>query len=88
MRKIALIGMVLLAAASVGCSNKSQQGTEEQAAPAPATQEAAPAQQSGTGTMDNQAAPAPAPAPAPGNDQGASQGNAAPSAPQGNGNAQ
>jgi hypothetical protein len=53
MRKIALIGMVLITLTTLGCSKKSEQPTtESQMAPAPASQEAAPT-------------PAPAPAPAP-----------------------
>jgi hypothetical protein len=73
MRKIAVIGLVLLTAAAVGCGKKSQEGAAEQAAPAPApapaAQEAAPApapQPSDTMENHDQAAPAS------GNDQGMS----------------
>jgi len=44
MRKIALIGMVLITITTLGCSKKSEQpATENQMSPAPASQEAAPA---------------------------------------------
>jgi len=44
MRKIALIGMVLITLTTLGCSKKSEQpATESQMSPAPASQEAAPA---------------------------------------------
>jgi len=50
MRKIALIGMVLITITTLGCSKKSEEpATQSQMSPAPASQEAAPA-------------PAPAPA--------------------------
>lgn len=55
MRKIALIGMVLIALTAVGCTKKSEESSESQMAPAPSSQEAAPAASSSQET-----APAPA----------------------------
>jgi hypothetical protein len=80
MRKIAVIGLMLLTVAVVGCGKKAQEGAEDQAAPAPAAQEAAPApapapQQPDAMQNHDQAAPATPAAPAapePGNDQGMS----------------
>jgi hypothetical protein len=44
MRKIALIGMVLITITTLGCSKKSEEpATQSQMSPAPASQEAAPA---------------------------------------------
>jgi hypothetical protein len=45
MRKIAILGIVLLSVAAFGCSKKPAENSETQMAPAPATQEAAPATQ-------------------------------------------
>lgn len=48
MRKIAVLGMMLLTLSALGCSKKTEeQAKETQMAPAPATQEAAPAPMQG-----------------------------------------
>jgi len=55
MRKIALLGIVLLSVAAFGCSKKTEESAESKMAPAPATQEAAPAQ--GMDSMGNESHP-------------------------------
>lgn len=76
MRKIALIGMMLITLATLGCSKKSEEpATESQMSPAPAAQQAEPA-------------PAPAPAEQPaapmsGDSMGKPEEPAAPAAPNG-----
>ena len=52
MRKIALIGMVLITITTLGCSKKSEESaTQSQMSPAPAGQEAAPAPAEQTAPM-------------------------------------
>jgi predicted lipid-binding transport protein (Tim44 family) len=69
MRKIALIGIVMLTAATIGCSKKPQDNASEtQMAPAPAAQEAAPAAPATAPAPAQEAAPA---APAQGTDTSA-----------------
>ncbi len=58
MRKIALIGMILITLTTLGCSKKSEEpAAESQMSPAPTSQEAAPAEQAPAMSGDSMAKP-------------------------------